>query len=152
MRWRSLGVVWLSACTCSEKSTPVEVTRPAAATQLEAPNLSPLPTPALPPEGPITASFLPLSLAPTSTRVTASIEYGPSTAPVSVQLELPPGVRVSRGRAFFTLDPTPLRATHLEPYTLATDALPVKDLGLAVKGPGGTARAVYGFGRHGPLP
>jgi hypothetical protein len=104
------------------------------------------------PDGPVNASFLPLSLTPTSTQVTARIEYGPASAPVSVQLELPPGVRVTRGRTFFTLDPTPARATHLEPYTLATDALPVKDLGLVVKAPGGNARAVYGFGRHAPLP
>jgi hypothetical protein len=78
----------------------------------------------------------------------ARLDYGPTATPLTVQLELPPGLRVTRGRTFFTLEPTAEAKSHVEPLSLSSDALPVQDLTLVVTAPGVTLREPYRFGRR----
>lgn len=127
------------ACTCDEKKAPapiapVEPVKVVAAPSASAPK--------------VVATWQQQVLAPTRMELAARIDYGPSAAPITVQLELPPGLQVTRGRTFFTLDPTAEARSHVEPLSFVSEALPVQDLVLVVTGPGVTVREAYRFGRR----
>lgn len=127
----------VEGCSCAEKKeTPIH--------PLEAP---PLVRPLEATPGKVTASWQQVALSPQHTEVIAKIDYGPSASVITVQLELPNGVRVTHGRTFFELAPTPEPKTHVEPISISSDALPVGDVVLVVTAPSLTLRTAYGFGR-----
>lgn len=142
MRWWVLGGVFaLSGCSCSEKkhepAPPKPVSSPTTAAAA--------PTPTSPV---VSASWMQQVLTPTRMELAARIDYGPTPSPLTVQLELPPGLRVTRGRTFFTLEPTAEPKSHVEPLSCTSDALPVQDLALVVTAPGVSLRELYRFGRR----
>ena len=100
----------------------------------------------------VVATWLQQKLSPTQMELAARLEYGPSASAITVQLELPPGLQVTRGRTFFTLDPTTEAKTHVESLAFTSQALPVSDLTMVVTVPGLTLREPYRFGRPGPPP
>lgn len=131
-----------AGCSCKE---------PKAAPPIETPSSRPAPPATAAPAAPVVAAmWVQQRLQPTSAELGARIEYGPSGAELEVQLELPPGVRVTRGRTYFKLPPTLEPKVHYEPIALESDALPVKDLVLQVRGPGVAVRESYRFGRPAP--
>ncbi|MBL8921442.1 MAG: hypothetical protein JNJ54_21460 [Myxococcaceae bacterium] len=137
--WVVGAVLGLSGCTCSEKKQQPAPLEPAPRSTVVAP------TPTSPV---VSASWMQQVLTPTRMELAARIDYGPTEAPLTVQLELPPGLRVTRGRTFFTLEPTTEARSHVEPLSLASEALPVQDLALVVTAPGVSVREPYRFGRR----
>lgn len=134
-------VVVGAGCSCKETKAPapMEVA------------VTPAPPPTVAAAAPrVTAMWVQQRLQPTSAELGARIEYGPSTTELEVQLELPPGVRVTRGRTYFKLPVSAETKVHYEPIALESDALPVKDLVLLVRGPGVALRESYRFGRPPP--
>ncbi len=128
----------IEGCSCTEKKESPAPLAPAVVPALERPT---------PPPGSVTATWQQVSLSPQRAEVVAKIDYGPSASPITVQLELPNGARVTHGRTFFELQPASERKTHVEPLSIASDALPVGDLVMVVTGPSLTLREAYGFGR-----
>jgi hypothetical protein len=138
-----LGLMMCSSCSCSDKKaqpvvTPIETPSAPAKPMVAAPR--------------VTATWLQQRLTPTQMELAARIEYGPSASSITVQLELPLGLQVTRGRTFFTLAPTTEVKSHVESVSLVSQALPVSDLVLVVTAPGLTLREPYRFGRPGPPP
>jgi hypothetical protein len=134
-----VGLVLLSACSCEEKKEsppPVLDSPPVARPVIEAPPLL------------ATATWVQQRLTPQQADLQARIEYGPTPAPLEVQLELPPGVQVTRGRTFFLLDPTSEPKVHVEGVSVRSEALPVKDLVLVLTSGGRQVREPYRFGRR----
>lgn len=138
--WVLAALLGVTACTCDEKKAPIAVvsTEPVKVAA---------PTPA-PVETKVVATWQQQVLTPTRMELAARIDYGPSVSPITVQLELPPGLQLKRGRTFFTLDPTPEAKSHVEPLSFASEALPVQDLVLVVTSAGVTVREAYKFGRR----
>ena len=137
--WLVGGLLAVSGCSCSEKKP-----EPALGPRPLMPQVAPAPATAPPV---VTASWQQQVLTPTRMELAARIDYGPTASPLTVQLELPPGLRVTRGRTFFTLEPTREARSHVEPLSFASDALPVQDLSLVVSGGGVSLKEVYRFGR-----
>jgi hypothetical protein len=134
-----VGLVLLSACSCEEKKEsppPAPDSLAVARPVIESPPLL------------ATATWVQQRLTPQQADLQARIEYGPVTAPLEVQLELPPGVQVTRGRTFFLLDPTSEPKVHVEGVSVRSDALPVKDLVLVLTSAGRQVREPYRFGRR----
>jgi hypothetical protein len=145
MRWCWVTLT-LVGCTCS---TNERVERPISTAEGTSPLKTPREVLGDPPQPQrVAASWLERQLTPQRTDLTARIDYGPTTSTLTVQLELPPGVQVTQGRTFLTLEPTSQAKTHLEPVTLVTQALPVRDLVLVITGPGLTIREPFRFGRR----
>lgn len=140
--WVLAALLCGTACTCDEKKEPV-VANPALAPAEPAKVVS---APSAAPN--VVATWQQQVLTPTRMELAARIDYGPTASPITVQLELPPGLQVTRGRTFFTLDPTSEPKSHVEPLSLVSEALPVKDLTMVVTGPGVTVREPYRFGRR----
>lgn len=138
--WVLAALLGVTACTCDEKKES-PVVAPVAPVRVAEP-----PPPPAPPQ--VVATWQQQVLTPTRMELGARIDYGPSVSPITVQLELPPGLQVKRGRTFFTLDPTTETKSHLELLSFASEALPVQDLVLVVTGPGVTVREAYKFGRR----
>ncbi|MER2563032.1 MAG: hypothetical protein ABTQ32_20060 [Myxococcaceae bacterium] len=139
--WVLAALLGVTACTCDEKKPAVAVA-PGEPVKVALP---PTPSPA---ETKVVATWQQQVLTPTRMELAARVDYGPSSSPITVQLELPPGLQVVRGRTFFTLDPTTEAKSHVEPLSFVSDALPVQDLALVVTGPGVTVREAYKFGRR----
>lgn len=138
--WVLAALLGVTACTCDETKEPPLVT-PVEPVKVVVP-----PPPAV--EAKVVATWQQQVLTPTRMELAARIDYGPSASPITVQLELPPGLQLKRGRTFFTLDPTTEVKSHVEPLSFASEALPVNDLVLVVTGPGVTVREAYKFGRR----
>lgn len=136
--WVVGGLLAASGCSCSDKKPPTAAPAPA-------PVVAHAPAPAAPV---VKASWQQQVLTPTRMELAARLDYGPTATPLTVQLELPPGLRVTRGRTFFTLEPTPEAKSHVEPLSFVSEALPVQDLVLVVTGPGVTVSEAYRFGRR----
>ena len=141
--WLVLALLVCSGCSCSEKNV-----EPVAA-PVETPIVAP-PAPLAAPR--VSATWMQQKLTPTQMELAARLEYGPTASAITVQLDLPPGLQVTRGRTFFTLDPTTEPKTHVESLSLVSQALPVSDLVMVVTAPGLTVREPYRFGRPGPPP
>jgi hypothetical protein len=135
--WLAIAAV---GCSCFEEKKVVSL-EPSVEVKPETPTPAPVRAPA------VTASWQQVQLAPQRMELVARIDYGPAASPLTVQLELPLGLRINRGRAFFTLAPSNEPKSHVEPLSLSSDALPVNDLVMVVTGPGVTIRAPYRFGR-----
>jgi hypothetical protein len=140
MRVWWVSIVVVASCRCEEsREKPVVAEVP----------LAPAPTPvAEPPPLLASATWIQQRLTPLRADLQARIEYGPTSSPLSVQLELPPGVQVTQGRTFFVLDPTAEPKVHVEGLSLASEALPVKDVVLVLSSGGRTLREPYRFGRR----
>lgn len=136
--WVLAALLGVTACTCDEKKAPVAVA------SVEPPKVA-VPAPV---ETKVVATWQQQVLTPTRMELAARIDYGPSASPITVQLELPPGLLLKRGRTFFTLDPTTEAKSHVEPLSFVSEALPVQDLVLVVTGAGVTVREAYKFGRR----
>jgi len=141
--WLVLALLMCSGCSCSEKKGEPVVAPGETA-------ITPVPPTVAAPR--VVATWLQQKLSPTQMELAARLEYGPSASAITVQLELPPGLQVTRGRTFFTLDPTTEAKTHVESLSLVSQALPVSDLVMVVTAPGLTVREPYRFGRPGPPP
>ncbi|MBE2253931.1 MAG: hypothetical protein IAE78_30665 [Myxococcus sp.] len=141
--WLVLGLSMCSGCSCSEKKHEPVVTPPPVPVAREQ-------APVAPPR--VSATWLQQKLTPTQMELAARLEYGPSASSITVQLELPPGLQVTRGRTYFTLAPTSEPKSHVESLSLVSQALPVGDLVMVVTAPGLTVREPYRFGRPGPPP
>lgn len=137
--WLAIAAV---GCTCFEEKKPV-VAEPAVEVKRESAPAAPVGAPK------VTAIWQQVQLTPQRMELVARIDYGPTASPLTVQLELPPGIRITRGRTFFTLDPSSEPKAHVEPLSLTSEALPVSDLVMVVTGPGVTIREAYRFGRPG---
>jgi hypothetical protein len=139
--WVLAALLGVTACTCDEKkeSAPIAPVEPVKVAV-------PLPTP--PVESKVVAAWQQQVLTPTRMELAARIDYGPSASPITVQVELPPGLQLKRGRTFFTLDPTTEAKSHIEPLSFGSEALPVQDLVMVVTGRGVTVREAYKFGRR----
>ncbi|MDX2011686.1 MAG: hypothetical protein SFW67_15910 [Myxococcaceae bacterium] len=135
--WWVGGLLLVSACSCEEK----RVVEPGA--PLAAPATTPAPAPLL-----VSATWVQQRLTPQQADLQARIEYGPTTTRLEVQLELPPGVQVTRGRTYFVLEPSPEPKVHVEGVSVRSDALPVNDLVLVVKGGTQAVKEPYRFGRR----
>lgn len=138
--WVLAALLGVTACTCDEKKESAPVA------PVEAVKVVVAPPP--PVEMKVVATWQQQVLTPTRMELAARIDYGPSVAPITVQLELPAGLVLKRGRTFFTLDPTTEAKSHVEPLSFASEALPVQDLVMVVTGPGVTVREAYKFGRR----
>ncbi len=141
--WLVPALLMCSGCSCSEKKGEPVVAPGETA-------ITPVPPTVAAPR--VVATWLQQKLSPTQMELAARLEYGPSASAITVQLELPPGLQVTRGRTFFTLDPTTEAKTHVESLSLVSQALPVSDLVMVVTAPGLTVREPYRFGRPGPPP
>jgi hypothetical protein len=141
--WLVLALLMCSGCSCSEKKGEPVVAPGETA-------IMPVPPTVAAPR--VVATWLQQKLSPTQMELAARLEYGPSASAITVQLELPPGLQVTRGRTFFTLDPTTEAKTHVESLAFTSRALPVSDLTMVVTVPGLTLREPYRFGRPGPPP
>ena len=139
--WVLAALLGVTACTCDEKKEPVAVV------SVEPVKVAP-PTPTPVETKKVVATWIQQVLTPTRMELAARVDYGPTSSPITVQLELPPGLQVKRGRTFFTLDPTTEAKSHVEPLSFVSDALPVQDLVVVVTGPGVTVREAYKFGRR----
>lgn len=138
------GLLAVAGCTCTES-------KPKAPEAVAAPP-RPAPPPPAAPTNVVTARWVQQQLSPTRMELVAQLDYGPTASALTVQLELPPQLQVTRGRTFFTLDPSPTPRAHAEVLSLSAPALPVQDLVLVVTAPGLTVREPYRFGRPGPPP
>lgn len=136
--WVLAALLGVTACTCDEKKEPAVA--PAEPVKVAPPAPTPAPK--------VVATWQQQVLTPTRMELVARVDYGPTASPITVQLELPPGLQVKRGRTFFTLDPTTEAKSHVEPLSFVSDALPVQDLVVVVTGPGVTVREAYKFGRR----
>ena len=136
--WWMGGLVLVAACSCDEKKVTVE---PAASVAAPAP--TPPPEPLL-----VSATWVQQRLTPQQADLQARIEYGPTSTNLEVQLELPPGVQVTRGRTYFALEPSAEPKVHVEAVSVVSEALPVKDLVLVVKGGSQSLKTPYRFGRR----
>lgn len=137
--WVLAALLFGTACTCDEK----KVSAPVA--PVEAPKVT---APTTPAPAKVVATWQQQMLTATRMELIARIDYGPSASPITVQLELPNGLQVKRGRTYFTLEPTTEAKSHVEPLSFGSEALPVQDLVMVVTAPGGTVREAYRFGRR----
>lgn len=139
MRVSWLAAVLVSSCSCDEKKVEPAPSAPAVARPA-------LVTPT--PPSPLRARWVQQQLTPQRTTLLAQIDYGPTTEPVTVQLELPPNAQVTGGRTFFQLAPVGQATTHSEPIVILSQALPVADLVLKVTSGGVELAEPYRFGRR----
>lgn len=136
-----VAVIGSNACSCKDETPavvkPVAVSAPVAAVAAsDAAKKN------------VSVAWMQQVLTPTRFELAARIEYGPTTAPVTVQLALPEGLAVVRGRTYFTLEPSTEPRTHVEPYSMTAPSLPVKDLALTATLQGVSVTEPYKFGRH----
>ncbi|MCA2981633.1 MAG: hypothetical protein INH41_08445 [Myxococcaceae bacterium] len=137
------GLMLAAGCSCEERPAtgappPTGASMPAApsaASTDAAPLLA-------------AATWVQRRLTPQLADLQARIEYGPTTGPLEVRLELPPNAQVTRGRTYFVLDASPEPRVHVEAIVVTSEALPVKDLVLVVTGGGRSLKEPYRFGRR----